>query len=197
MSGLVAAMLIANLQLAATAPAIHVGLKDDAGVPREWLRQAQNELERIYRDIDVHIAWWDPASRGDPATVPRNLLTIAIRRNAVSLKNGLPEDTMGIASGTAVERGRVAYVFYDRMERFTPLHRGRFLGHFMAHELGHLLLPQYAHSTRGLMRAQWNRDDLERAEHGQLRFTQEQANLIRARAIQLGLGESARSIDPC
>jgi len=47
------------------------------------------------------------------------------------------------------------------------------------------------------MRAQWNRDDLERAEHGQLRFTQEQANLIRARAIQLGLGESARSIDPC
>lgn len=36
------------------------------------------------------------------------------------------------------------------------------------------------------MRAQWNRDDLERAEHGQLRFTQEQANLIRAKAIQLG-----------
>ena len=40
MSGLVATMLMANLQLAATAPAIHVGLKDDAAVPREWLRQA-------------------------------------------------------------------------------------------------------------------------------------------------------------
>lgn len=64
-------------------------------------------------------------------------------------------------------------------------YRGKFLGHFMAHELAHLLLPQYAHSSTGLMRAQWNRDDLERAQHGQLGFTQEQASLIRSGAKRL------------
>jgi len=83
----------------------------------------------------------------------RNLLTVAIRRNSTSLQDSLPENTMGIASGTPLERGRVAYVFYGQTEQFTPLVRGRFLGHFMAHELGHLLLPQYSHSARGLMRA--------------------------------------------
>src|SRR5262245_3016919 len=185
MPGLVVAILVANLQLVSPASTISVTVLDDAGVPREWLRQAKNELERIYREVDVELVWWDPTPCGDQASVPRHLLTIAIRRNAASLRKGLSEDTMGITSGTAVERGQVAYVFYDRMERFTPLHRGRYLGHFMAHELGHLLLPLYAHSARGLMRAQWNRDDLERAEHGQLKFTPEQASLIRSRASQL------------
>src|SRR5262245_57582519 len=185
MLGLVVAILVADLQLASEAPLISVALLDDARVPHEWLRQARNELDRIYREIGVELVWWDPTSCGDQATVPRHLLTIAIRRNAASLQKKLSEDAIGITSGTADERGRVAYVFYDRTERLTPLHRGKYLGHFMAHELGHLLLPQYAHSARGLMRAQWNRDDLERAEHGQLKFTPEQANLIRSRASQL------------
>src|SRR5262245_14991516 len=186
MPGLVVAMLIVDFQLVSGAPTISVVVQDDAGVPREWLRQATNELERIYREIDVAITWWDPTSRGDQANVPQNLLTIAIRRNAASLQQKLSGDAMGITSGTAVERGRVAYVFYGRMEQFTPLYRGKYLGHFMAHELGHLLLPQSSHSATGLMRAQWNRDDLERAQHGQLRFTPEQASLIRSRATRLG-----------
>lgn len=185
MSGVAVAVLIANLQMASPAPTISVGVLDDARVPREWLRQAKNELERIYREIDVAIEWWDLTSRTDQVTAPKNLLMIAIRRNALSLQKKLSEDTMGITSGTAIERGRVAYVFYDRTEQFTPLYRGKYLGHFMAHELGHLLLPQYSHSSTGLMRAQWNRDDLERAQHGQLRFTPEQASLIRSSATRL------------
>ena len=35
------------------------------------------------------------------------------------------------------------------------------------------------------MRALWNREDLERAQHGLLRFTPEQATLIRSRATLL------------
>ena len=191
MSGLLAALLVAILQLVSKPPMVTVAVQDDAGVPPEWLRQAKGELERIYREIEVEIVWWDPGRpepQGDGGTVPHNLLTIAIRRNSTSLQNALPENTMGIASGTALERGRVAYVFYGQTEQFTPLVRGRFLGHFMAHELGHLLLPQYSHSATGLMRARWNREDLERAQHGLLRFTPEQAALIRARATDLAAG---------
>ena len=184
MSCLLLAVLIANLQLVPDAPTITVAVQDEAGVPRDWIRQAKDELVRIYREIDVHIVVWDlnpSSSHGSGVAVPRNMLTVAIRQNPASLKDDLPENAMGLASGTGVERGRVAYVFYSRTEQFTPLYRGRLLGHFMAHELGHLLLPQYSHSATGLMRAQWNREDLERAQHGLLRFTPEQATLIRSR----------------
>src|SRR5262245_51205406 len=114
MPRLVVAIVVANLQLASEAPMISVAVLDEARVPREWLRQAKSELERIYREIDVNILWWDPnlpSSRGDQASVPQGLLTIAIRRNAASLQKKLSEDAMGITSGTAVERGRAAYVF--------------------------------------------------------------------------------------
>jgi hypothetical protein len=51
----------------------------------------------------------------------------------------------------------------------------------MAHEVGHLLLPIQSHSSRGLMRAHWDRNDLELAQEGRLRFTGEQADLIRSK----------------
>ena len=188
MSGLLLAVLIANLQLVPEAPTINVAVQDEAGVPRDWLRQARDELVRIYREIGVQIVLWDlnPSSSPDSGVaVPRNTLIVTIRKSPASLKDDLAEGAMGMASGTAGERGRVAYVFYSRTEQFTPLYRGRFLGHFMAHELGHLLLPQYSHSATGLMRAEWNREDLERAQHGLLRFTAEQATLVRSRASLL------------
>jgi hypothetical protein len=179
-------------QLPATGPAnrstLILAVTDDAGVPAEWMQQAKGELARIYREIGVDITWWSPdapSPEGVPAVVPRNLLIVAVRRNAALLQDELPGNAMGIASGTSVERSRVAYVFFDRTEQFSPLYRGRFLGHFMAHELGHLLLPQYSHSPKGLMRAQWSREDLEMAQYGRLQFTPEQASLIRSKAAQL------------
>jgi hypothetical protein len=87
------AMLIANLQAVAPVLTISVAVKDDAGVPGEWLRQANHELQRIYSEIDVNIVLWDPSqpsSRSDQATVPRNHLTIAIRRNALALQTSFP-----------------------------------------------------------------------------------------------------------
>jgi hypothetical protein len=43
------------------------------------------------------------------------------------------------------------------------------------------------------MRARWDREDLERAQHGLLRFTPEQATLIRSRATELaGVTNSPR-----
>src|SRR5262245_37647842 len=166
---------------------INVVVHDYAGVPTQWLQQARSEMARIYREAGVNVVWWDARN----LTVPRNLLIVMIRRTE-DFTQRYSGDAMGAASGTADDRGRVAYVFYDRTEQFTPLYRGRFLGHFMAHEVGHLLLPQYAHSPTGLMRAQWSREDLERAQYGRLGFTPEQATQIRSKAAQL----ASDALDP-
>jgi hypothetical protein len=62
MCGLVMAMLIANLQAVALVLTISVAVKDDAGVPGEWLRQANHELQRIYSEIDVTLSCGIPVS---------------------------------------------------------------------------------------------------------------------------------------
>ncbi len=49
----------------------------------------------------------------------------------------------------------------------------------IAHEIGHLLLPHPAHATSGVMRADWEGDDLRHAVHEELRFTAVQAQHIR------------------
>jgi hypothetical protein len=49
----------------------------------------------------------------------------------------------------------------------------------LAHEVGHVLMPDHGHSQEGLMRACWDRDDFNSADRGQLRFIPEQAALMR------------------
>ena len=113
------------------------------------------------------------------------------------LTDGLAVATtaLGGAVGTREYRGRMAYVFYKRVERVartylnTSRRRGTsdtdnviVLAHAMAHEIGHLLLP-YGHSATGLMRADWDAKDMRLAVHGRLNFTSEQAELIRARLL--------------
>jgi hypothetical protein len=65
----------------------------------------------------------------------------------------------GIAiSGAPDARSRIAYILYNRIERFAlaqgaPVARG--LGHVIAHEIGHLLLGVNSHSRDGLMQPDW------------------------------------------
>ena len=104
-------------------------------------------------------------------------------------------DALGVAIGTREQRGRLAYVFYSRVEHIAlthlnvPRHIKKdeiytviVLAHAMAHEMGHLLLP-YGHSSTGLMRADWNAKDLDLALDRRLNFTSEQAELIRGQLL--------------
>ena len=49
----------------------------------------------------------------------------------------------------------------------------------MAHEIGHLLLPAPAHSDQGIMRGEWDGDDVRGAVLDDLRFTSEEAGRMR------------------
>lgn len=91
---------------------------------------------------------------------------------------------IGLARTRAAERGRVADVYWDTIEKFRPF-SARVLGHVMAHEIGHLLLPTRAHSRDGLMRASWDRRDVERLKTGGLLFTRDQGDLIRRKIADL------------
>jgi hypothetical protein len=49
----------------------------------------------------------------------------------------------------------------------------------MAHEIGHLLLPSGSHSSRGLMRGDWNLEDLRQVDRRRLKFSAREGELIR------------------
>jgi hypothetical protein len=55
------------------------------------------------------------------------------------------------------------------------------LAHATAHEIGHLLLGTRAHTTWGLMRENWDRDDYRAMIQNRLHFTDEQARQLAGR----------------
>jgi hypothetical protein len=74
-------------------------------------------------------------------------------------------------------------VFYQCVQRTaaeTRLPTGVVLAHLAAHELGHLLLPERRHASAGMMRARFTSRDWEKASLGQLRFTGEEEQHLRA-----------------
>ena len=167
--------------------ALHVD--DDDSIPPTVVSRAKDEMSRIYRDAGIDIVWTKEAS--DPQ------LTLSILSRELTDQLTVVTTALGGAVGTREYRGRMAYVFYKRVERVarTYLNTSRrrathdadnviVLGHAMAHEIGHLLLP-YGHSATGLMRADWDAKDMRLAVHGRLNFTSEQAELIRTRLLAL------------
>ena len=180
---------------------LHVS--DDLSISPSVVTRAKDEMSRIYRQAGVKVMWADTtaAAIGPDARPSRTIsnaeLTLILLSRELTDQLTVASTALGATPSTREYRGRIAYVFYNRVERIaraylTPL-RGRakhngdidnviVLAHAMAHEIGHLLLP-YGHSATGLMRADWDAKDMRLAVHGRLNFTGEQAELIRTRLL--------------
>jgi hypothetical protein len=82
--------------------------------------------------------------------------------------------------------GHYAYVYYDRVEDSRNRQEAsvsQILALVGVHELGHVLLRSSAHARSGLMRAQWDREELQLASQGNLLFLAAQAERLRAEVI--------------
>ena len=159
--------------------ALVLQLHNLAGAPPATLDRASSELTRVYRELGVSLEW---TSAVTGAPVGANVLSVIVLPDETGNLRHTPDTVMGAAlrtpSGT-----RVAYVFYRRVraeaERYA-VSSAFVLACAMAHDLGHLLLPGHGHSPDGMMRARWSRDEFQRADQGTLRFSSEQALLLRA-----------------
>jgi hypothetical protein len=165
-----------------TRPTVVIRVRDTAQVPPSILMRALEEVTRIYRQAGVETRWPTSLS-AEPKAVQTTALIIGIvSDHQVTRLPVLSPNSMGIVMLTANGRGRVGYVFYDRIHILTGpnrLHRALVLGVAIAHEIGHLLLPYHTHSQNGLMRAEWTTADLQRAQHGSLLFSAEEGELLR------------------
>jgi hypothetical protein len=186
-------------------PSLRIALHvcDDPSIPPNLVSRGKAEMSRIYRDAGIDIVWTREAPATTGSDDPQSLASSDPQLTLIILSRELPDGlavattALGGAVGTREYRGRTAYIFYNRVERIarTYLNMSRrrgmddidnvmVLAHAMAHEIGHLLLP-YGHSATGLMRADWDAQDMRLAVHGRLNFTSEQAELIRIRFLAL------------
>src|ERR1051325_4796870 len=153
----------------AIAIAVVLQINNVAGVPDTDLDRARHEVTRLYHDIGVDVTWTSAdASRAAAAPTVRIVI--------VPFEGGdlwhREKPVMGAAVVT--DQGtRVAYVYYRQVTSQAIQHQvgaAAILGSAIAHEVGHLLLPGTGHSSTGLMRACWTREDFQHADQGQLSF---------------------------
>ncbi len=160
--------------------AIVLNLTNVAGAPPAMLNRAADEVVRVFRSIDVDVEWSRSEAAASRAAAVVHVVLTPYESGDLQQR---PQPVMGAAIRT--DRGTaIAYVFYRRVEgeaRHYGSSEAMVLACAIAHEVAHLLMPGREHSALGLMRACWGRDDFSRAERGQLRFSDEEAALIRAR----------------
>ena len=158
-------------------PIVYVLIMDRAGVPAETLRRAQDDTARVFQLSGITLVWVDAEG------CRTSCLTVRIITHPISAKSRDPH-MLGVAPSTKEARGINLFIFYPRIKAYSAdlgMQASQLLGHVMAHELGHLLLPHGAHSVAGLMRAEWDGAQVREASFGRLTFTPDQASLIRER----------------
>ena len=159
---------------------LSVVLHNQAELTGNDLGDAKRIIDGIFRHAGIEIGWHDRSP--EPREQPPFLVSVLIRRrDAKWAPNQRP--VMGLALDSDRRRG-VTMIFYEAIAGVARHYNQAvvdLLAITIAHEIGHLLLPHPAHATSGVMRAEWEGDDLRHAVHEQLRFTAAQAERIRVK----------------
>ncbi len=161
-------------------------IHDYARVGSKVLVRAQRLVSDSYNSIGVRTVWAETlhpfSDKEGTACGATEDLTIIVLSARMAERTRLPRDAVGCAVVGPGGGGRVAYILYDRVAAAAiqaEWDAGDFMAVVVAHEVGHLLLPIGSHSPDGLMRGQWDVNDLRRTDPRALSFTPRQAELIR------------------
>jgi hypothetical protein len=175
--------------LAAVRPSDNAQLRvfvvDDAAISRRTLLEAERGAGRVFGMAGVDVSWvtcerrlplskthcLEDAQNGD--------LILRIVPNALTYTS----EVFGVSFLDEAGQGTYADVFLTPIEQMTALDRelslDAILGDVIAHEIGHLLLGNHAHSVQGIMRARWQADQLHGLSAERLFFTTDQAAQLR------------------
>ena len=169
------------------APTVGILVVDYERIPRHIWARAERNVTLMYQSISASTTWRRiypdaKAPPASPARINEYPFTVVIPTAVRAARNSANENVLGIAPYSVDKRGRLAYVFYDRIvavARRTGVHPAEILAYVLAHEIGHLLLPVHAHADAGVMRAELDFRTLRPILHRAGLFTPDQRDLIR------------------
>jgi hypothetical protein len=159
---------------------IQILMTDDAQMSPRAIEAAKETVETLYRRVGIEIAWIDHLASDLP-------LVVAIAPPGGAERLGVGVNAMGYTFRIRdPEPGGRALIFPDRVARRAEMARidpARLLGAVIAHEIGHMLLPD-AHTRTGLMRGTWTERDLRLIDMGGLGFTADERIRIRRELVR-------------
>jgi hypothetical protein len=184
-----------------TSLTITIHVRNYAEIDPKTLTEAEEVATGIFRKAGLETEWADTVltAESNQANSPDHPaftladIQLSIYPREMSNRIGLANNAMGLAPGTGFDR-TIVYVFDSKVEIFfwgllrahgggrmdRPVSKAQILGHAIAHELGHLLLNIQVHSERGIMRGDWGLTEMRDAAYGNLLFTPEQVEVLRA-----------------
>lgn len=163
--------------------ALGVQIYDYAGLSAESLRQYAATVAAILGSTGMPVRV--EVCRGTGALLtcvigaPNTLVIRVLSGYARAMKNARREP-MGQSYATA-SGGTLASVYLGSLRQEAEAANISWLtalSYATAHEIGHLLLGAGSHSSRGVMKAAWNRQDFLDMAQNRLRFAPEQARLL-------------------
>lgn len=165
---------------------VTVRVFDQIGVAGDDLRDAMAEAVSILHAVGLDLVWIGCfGGDDDPLGCQRPLRPgeLIVRLGAAP---SIPVDRM-VQMGYALvvptgSPGLYATVFEDLVRtvaRRAAVDDRRLLGRAIAHEIGHLLLNDNQHASRGLMRARWSRAELRSNTPSDWTFGDDEASRMR------------------
>jgi len=175
----VGALAVVGLPLTVSAEAplgqVRVVLLNDGVLPTDLAERAQTEVARLYKLIDVEVVWVAASVQADEDLRVIKVTTWEPREDQFP-------SALGMTPAQPGKRGTRGYVFWGRVQRYAQKYAVGFdslLAAAIAHELGHMLLPEGSHSKMGLMHGSWDSSHFRSAAAGLLHFSPESAKMIR------------------
>jgi len=173
---------------------VSVEVYNYAAVPEATLIKSETETHRIFAKGGVKVDWCNCVILGKRVkcssrdhSLSAVKMHLSILPGAMAKRLGASDRDGGFATECpAGETACQAYVFYDcavdllRAGCCADAGLWQILGVMAAHELGHLLLGIGSHSPVGVMRPRWDAPQYQAAARGQLVFTPQQAERLRA-----------------
>ena len=174
---------------------------NNAGVPAADLAAAKVHTESVLQQAGLNIVWVDcwAGGRHRPADeAPRCQEPVGgdvvLRLQETRATDRSKFVSMGFSLvKTAGATPFLSTVYVDRaasVARVASTDPRRVLGLAIAHEIGHVLLNSNTHSSAGLMRADWSRNELRRKDEAGWNFTEEEAADARASAKERQAGHA-------
>ena len=108
---------------------------------------------RLYLLAGVRTEW--PVTKGAVAGPDNSWITVVLLGRGMS-SLGTKASVLGVAPHMPADARRHVFIFSERIERFAKRHElslARVLGHVIAHENGHVLMPGAGHTKAGVMQA--------------------------------------------
>lgn len=175
-------------------PKVTVLVYNYAEISSKKLAQTEREAARIFQQSGIDTEWV-----GCPLTVhesdkfpacplqPRQadlILRIVTQPMADRLRD--VRDSFGFTmfpdDGSMPKTANVFSHDAEQIAKNNRVTSTAMLATVIAHEIGHLLLGRESHSSVGIMKARWRRDDLQTIARGRMVFTPEQSKRMRSTA---------------